>query len=61
MTATLRLWLEEGEVPVSPLARRIFADVQTGEEQPDPNRLPFTYTTDLKADPKPPIRRRGTG
>ena len=34
MTATLRLWLEEGEVPASPLARRIFTDTQTGEEQP---------------------------
>ena len=44
MTATLRLWLEDGEVPTSPLAVRIFADAVTGSEQPDPNRLPFTYT-----------------
>ena len=26
MTATLRLWLEEGEVPEAPLAKRIFSD-----------------------------------
>ncbi len=45
MTATLRLWLEPGEVPTTPLARAIFSDT----EQPgaDPNRIEYTYETDV--------------
>jgi hypothetical protein len=46
MTATLRLWLEDGERPESPLAKEIFDDRQAGLDQPDPNRIPFTYTAD---------------
>jgi len=45
MTATLLLWLEEGEIPASPLARRIFSDVPRSDA--DPNRLTFTYLADL--------------
>jgi flavin-dependent dehydrogenase len=59
MTATLRLWLEEGERPESPLAKEIFDDRQAGLGQPDPNRIAFTYTADRPsadrhADTKPP-------
>jgi len=51
VTATLRLWLEEGEVPTSPLARRIFIDTATGDSAPDPNRIAFSYEADvLSAD-----------
>ena len=44
MTATLRLWLEPGETPTSPLAQRVFAD----RSQPlvDPYRIPYTYEAD---------------
>ena len=47
MTATLRLWLEPGERPTSPLAERIFGDDQRAMMGPDPNRMPFTYVADL--------------
>lgn len=40
----LRLWLEPGETPVSPLARALF--VQTN------NALPFTYSASLAASPR---------
>jgi flavin-dependent dehydrogenase len=46
MTATLRLWLEEGERPESPLAKAIFDDREAGLGQPDPNRIPFQYEAD---------------
>ncbi len=45
MTATLRLWLEPGEVPQSPLAQRIFDDPQRAG--PSPGALKFTYQADL--------------
>ena len=38
VAGTLRLWLEEGEVPVSPLAKALFVQSE--------NALPFTYRTD---------------
>ena len=44
MTATLRLWLEEGEVPESALAQRIFTDPVQIEAARDPNTLSFVYT-----------------
>ncbi len=47
MTATLRLWLEEGEEPRSPLAKRIFTDPRLKSFEPDPNRLKFAYQTDV--------------
>ncbi|MGQ9573922.1 MAG: FAD-dependent oxidoreductase [Thermoguttaceae bacterium] len=59
MTATLRLWLEPGEMPASSLARAIFSD----QAPPglDPNRLPFRYEADLPSagvhkDTDPPRR-----
>ena len=59
MTATLRLWLEEGEEPTSPLARQIFSDQARAEFGPDPNRLEFAYEADLPSagvhkDSQPP-------
>jgi len=38
VAGTLRLWLEEGEVPASPLAKALFVQAETS--------LPFTYQTD---------------
>ena len=46
MTATLRLWLDEGEVPAAPLAKQIFASTARGSEVADPNRLAFSYEAD---------------
>ena len=39
MTATLRLWLEPGEVPSTPLAQRIFADQERAGSRPEPARV----------------------
>jgi len=47
MTATLRLWLEPGEAPKSPLAQQIFRDNAPVQGAPDPNRLPFRYEADV--------------
>lgn len=61
MTATLRLWLEEGEEATSELARRIFfQDPQAMEDSPR-ERLKFQYTADrptakLHPDTQPPRR-----
>ena len=44
MTATLRLWLEEGETLAHPLAERLFADRTA--DGPSPNALRFTYEAD---------------
>ena len=52
VTATLRLWLEEGEEPDSPLARRVFTDPAVGASQPDPNRIPFSYEADVPSAAK---------
>lgn len=46
MTATLRLWLEEGEQPGSPLAKRLFNDPQPRMDRPSAHRIPFSYSTD---------------
>lgn len=52
MTATLRLWLEPGEEPSSPLAQRIFADkpgkIATARAA-SPNGLPFSYESNPKS------------
>jgi len=61
MTATLRLWLEEGEAPTAPLAKRIFTDEVRTLFAPDPNRLEFTYEADVPSagvhkDTDPPGR-----
>jgi flavin-dependent dehydrogenase len=46
MTATLRLWLEPGEVPQAPLACKIF-HATTNDFRVSPNRLNLTYETDV--------------
>ncbi|HPA17319.1 MAG TPA: FAD-dependent oxidoreductase [Verrucomicrobiae bacterium] len=50
MTATLRTWLENDETPEHPLAKAIYADPEAGAGGPDPNRIPFTYTTDIPSE-----------
>jgi ribulose 1,5-bisphosphate synthetase/thiazole synthase len=59
MTATLRLWLDEGETPTTGLARRVFDDPV--EPLLDPNRLQFRYEADVPSsamhkDTTPPSR-----
>ncbi len=54
MTATLRLWLEDGEVPTDPLAVQIFRDDQRLGEQIPPDRLPFTYEADKTPNARHP-------
>ena len=49
MTATLRLWLEEGEEPSSDLAKRIFSDPGQIEFGRDPNALDFAYQANLES------------
>jgi hypothetical protein len=69
MCASLRLWLEAGETPASPLAKSIFSDnVPSGgaaapQSAPvaDPNAVAFIYTASLPsaathADSKPPSK-----
>ncbi|NOY82488.1 MAG: FAD-dependent oxidoreductase [Kiritimatiellaeota bacterium] len=51
MTATLRLWLEDGERPDSPLARRIFLGRQGIDLPGFDDRLDFTYKPDLPSSP----------
>ena len=46
MAATLRVWLEEGEQPASPLAKAIFAG-SSADSGPDENRIELTYETSL--------------
>jgi len=48
MTATLRLWLEDGETPISPLAKAIFAETRQRTTIPDAaGALPFSYKASL--------------
>ena len=61
MTATLRLWLEEGEKPTSDLAKRIFSDPGQMEFSRDPNALDFTYQANRESaavhrDSSPPAK-----
>ena len=61
VTATLRLWLEEGETPVTPLAKQLFTDTINPNDLPDPNSIPFKYAADRAAserhaDTTPPSR-----
>jgi hypothetical protein len=46
MTATLRLWLEDGETPRTPLAKSLFDDRVAAAEQRSPNRIRFQYQAD---------------
>ncbi len=61
MTATLRLWLEDGEQPRSELARAIFHDPIGDGVGPHPDRLPLSYSASLPCgsphrDTSPPSR-----
>ena len=61
MTATLRLWLEEGEEPTTELAKRVFDDPVAVSGGPDPNRIPCTYeadrpSADVHKDTRPPSK-----
>jgi hypothetical protein len=61
MTATLRLWLEQGENPTSPLAQALFNDAHDPDTMPDPRSLTFRYVADKPAgarhlDTAPPGR-----
>lgn len=56
MTATLRTWLENDETPGHPLAKAIYADPEAGAGGPDPNRIPFTYATDVPSERQHPDR-----
>lgn len=51
MTATLRLWLENGEEPTSPLAQKVFTDTVQPDVFPAPNGLPFRYEADRPCAP----------
>jgi len=50
MSATLRLWLEPGEKPATPLARRLFTDTLSFDSLTDPNRIPCSYQADRPSD-----------
>lgn len=59
MTATLRLWLEDGETPQSELAKRIFSDRGVSAVRRD--LASFSYSADIDSAPqhrdtKPPSR-----
>ncbi len=59
MTATLRLWLEEGESPAAPLAKAIFSDPVRSKPLVHPNRISCTYEADQPSaarhkDTRPP-------
>lgn len=62
MCGTLRLWLEEGEAPTSPLARQIFSvQAEPPAAAISPNQVPFTYEASLPSagvhkDTSPPTR-----
>lgn len=52
MTATLRLWLEEGEQPTAPLAKAIYHDPVVFRPGLSPNRLKCTYQADQPSAPR---------
>lgn len=52
MTATLRLWLEEGEEPTTDLAKRVFNDPYRPRPEPYRPGYKFSYTVDVPSDPK---------
>ena len=52
IAGTLRLWLEEGEEPETPLEREIFD--RAASSSGFANQLEFTYEADQKADAKHP-------
>ena len=59
MAGSLRLWLEEGEEPASPLAKRLYTDSSAMRQPLDPNSIPFKYEADVPSggvhkDTRPP-------
>ena len=54
VAGTLRLWLKDGEVPQGPLEQQIFD--RSATPALFANRLPYTYETDVVANPKHPDR-----
>ena len=52
MTATMRLWLEEGESPLTDLAKRIYTDKAETADHSIVNALPIKYTASLPSSPK---------
>lgn len=52
MTATLRLWLEEGEYPEDPLAVALFDDPNRGTTSLPSDRLTFEYRISEPINPK---------
>jgi len=61
LCATLRLWLEEGETPASPLAKKLYAADAELSPTADPNLLRFKYEASLPSsgvhkDTDPPSR-----
>lgn len=58
MTATLRLWLEDGETPVAPLAKALFDDREGANGRPNPNRIGFEYQADQPAAERHPDTAR---
>ena len=52
MAGTLRLWLEEGETPSSPLASQMFSPEARMGHEPRPVGLPLTYEADLPSAPR---------
>ncbi|TVS16082.1 MAG: FAD-dependent oxidoreductase [Planctomycetaceae bacterium] len=61
MTATLRLWLEPGEEPMTSLAQAIYNDPVAFHVGPHPDRLSLTYSASLPTgaphhDTNPPSR-----
>jgi len=47
LCGTLRLWLEEGETPSSPLAQKLFAAAGPSTAAAGPDQVPFTYEASL--------------
>ncbi|MEJ5340197.1 MAG: FAD-dependent oxidoreductase [Thermogutta sp.] len=52
ITATLQLWLEEGEELATDLARRVYTDPDRPKQEPNRPRYQFTYSVDVPSDPK---------
>ncbi|MBT3288555.1 MAG: FAD-dependent oxidoreductase [Victivallales bacterium] len=57
LAAPLRLWLEPGEEPQTPLAKRIFSPDASVTQEPGMSSLPFTYKASKKSGPPHPDNR----
>jgi hypothetical protein len=59
VTGTLRLWLEDGETPQSPLAKRLYAGEGRAPQAPTTGeRLRFSYKADQPSNAKHPDTKR---